>query len=156
GTPFDRMAILLRAPHVYVSLVEAALARAGIPAFFARGARRPDPAGRALLVLLECAIDKLSARRFAEYLSLGQVPPLAAGAPPRGREIWMAADEETLTLGADRAAPLEKDAPAEEPAEDSDASPVLEGALRAPWKWEKLLVDSAVIGGRDRWSRRLM
>src|SRR6185436_229356 len=34
-------------------------------------------------------------------------------------------------------------------------SPVLEGSLRAPWKWERLLVDSAVIGGRERWSRRL-
>jgi CRISPR/Cas system-associated exonuclease Cas4 (RecB family) len=32
---------------------------------------------------------------------------------------------------------------------------VLEGSLRAPWKWERLLVESSVIGGRDRWSRRL-
>jgi ATP-dependent helicase/nuclease subunit B len=155
GTPFDRIAILLRAPHVYVSLVETALARAGIPAYFARGARRPDPAGRALLVLLDCAIDKLSARRFAEYLSLGQVPPLDAdGAPPRGRDVWMAADEEALMLGMDGAVTVDESPPAAEPA-DSDASPVLEGALRAPWKWEKLLVDSAVIGGRERWSRRL-
>src|SRR4030095_910647 len=37
----------------------------------------------------------------------------------------------------------------------SPESPVLEGSLRAPWKWERLLVDSAVIGGRERWSRRL-
>ena len=27
--------------------------------------------------------------------------------------------------------------------------------LRAPWKWESLLVESAVIGGSDRWTRRL-
>ena len=27
--------------------------------------------------------------------------------------------------------------------------------LRAPWKWEALLVESAVIGGSDRWTRRL-
>jgi ATP-dependent helicase/nuclease subunit B len=155
-TRFDRIAILLRAPQVYASLVETALARAGIPAFFTRGARRPDPAGRALLVLLDCAIEKLSARRFAEYLSLGQVPPLdAGGAPPGGRDIWMAADEEALGLGRDGSPPPETDAPADEPVEDSDASPVLEGALRAPWKWEQLLVDSAVIGGRERWSRRL-
>ena len=86
GTPFDRMAILLRAPVAYSSLFETALHRAGIPAFFARGARRPDPAGRALLLLLDCALEKLSARRFAEYLSLGQVPtPGAGGAPPTGR-----------------------------------------------------------------------
>src|SRR6185437_13869149 len=30
-----------------------------------------------------------------------------------------------------------------------------EGTLKAPWRWEKLLVESAVIGGRDRWQRRL-
>ena len=31
----------------------------------------------------------------------------------------------------------------------------MSGTLRAPWKWEQLLVESAVIGGKDRWSRRL-
>ena len=40
--------------------------------------------------------------------------------------------------------------------EDADpASAVVSGTLRAPWKWESLLVESAVIGGADRWSRRL-
>src|SRR5262249_58315557 len=34
-------------------------------------------------------------------------------------------------------------------------SPGVGGTVRAPWRWERLLVDSAVIGGRDRWSRRL-
>ena len=38
---------------------------------------------------------------------------------------------------------------------DSDEAPVVEGTLRAPWKWEAMLVESAVIGGRDRWARRL-
>jgi len=157
GTPFDQIAILLRAPRVYSSLLESALGRAGIPAFFARGARRPDPAGRALLALLDCALDKLSARRFAEYLSLAQVPPLdAGGAPPRGRDVWVAADEEALTLGADDLArETDETAPTESAGDDTDTSPVLEGTLRAPWKWERLLVDSAVIGGRERWSRRL-
>jgi len=156
GTPFDQIAILLRAPQVYSALVEAALARAGIPAYFTRDARRPDPAGRALLVLLDCALEKLSARRFAEYLSLGQVPPLGGdGAPPRGRDVWVAADEEALALVADVAREEEDTAPGEGALGDSDESPVLEGALRAPWKWEKLLVDSSVIGGRDRWTRRL-
>jgi ATP-dependent helicase/nuclease subunit B len=158
GTPFDRMAILLRAPQIYAGLLESALGRAGIPAFFARGARRPDPAGRALLALIDCALEKLSARRFAEYLSLGQVPrPDALGAPPRGRGIWVAADEEALALGAETvASPEEAAAPPEEAADDdAETNPVLEGSLRAPWKWERLLVDSAVIGGHERWRRRL-
>jgi ATP-dependent helicase/nuclease subunit B len=74
GVRFDRMAILLRAPGSYRAHVEEALRRAGIPAHFARGTRRPDPAGRALLALLACRAQDLSARRFAEYLSLAQVP----------------------------------------------------------------------------------
>jgi len=46
--------------------------------------------------------------------------------------------------------------PKPEAARDSDAAPVLEGTLRAPWKWEHLLVESSVIGGgRERWERRL-
>jgi ATP-dependent helicase/nuclease subunit B len=158
GAPLDRMAILLRAPQIYAGLLETALARAGIPAFFARGARRPDPAGRALLALLDCALEKLSARRFAEYLSLGQVPRLdAEGAPPRGR-VWVAADEETLALGAEAAAARPEDTadtPDTSAADDAETVPVLEGSLRAPWKWERLLVDSAVIGGAERWRRRL-
>ena len=157
GTPFDQIAILLRAPQVYSSLLEIALGRAGIPVFFARGVRRPHPAGRALLALLDCAREKLSARRFAEYLSLGQVPPLDAdGTPPRAVGVWVEADAEALTLGADDGNPeTDELAPTEAPVEDTDTRPVLEGALRAPWKWERFLVDSAVIGGRERWSRRL-
>ena len=74
GVPFDQMAVLLRAPQTYLGVLEHALDRAGIPAWFHRGTRRPDPAGRALLALLACADEELSARRFAEYVSLGQVP----------------------------------------------------------------------------------
>src|SRR5581483_5336687 len=37
-------------------------------------AQRPDAAGRSLLALLHCAAEGLSASRFAEYLSLGQMP----------------------------------------------------------------------------------
>src|SRR5439155_120356 len=38
---------------------------------------------------------------------------------------------------------------------DADERPQVEGTLRAPWKWEEYLVEAAVIGGRDRWLRRL-
>src|SRR5205823_401984 len=47
GTPFDRMAVLLRSPGEYRPHLEEAFRRAGIPVFFARGATRPDPSGRA-------------------------------------------------------------------------------------------------------------
>ena len=82
GVRFDEMAVLVRAPQQYLGLLEHALARAAIPAWFDRGTRRPDPAGRALLALLFCAEEGLSARRFAEYLSLAQVPdPMDATMP---------------------------------------------------------------------------
>ena len=32
---------------------------------------------------------------------------------------------------------------------------MISGTLQSPAAWEKLLVDAAVIGGRDRWARRL-
>src|SRR5262245_1166749 len=124
GTPFDRIAVLLRAPHVYASLLETAMARAGIPAFFARGAQRPDPAGRALLVLIDCAVEKLSARRFAEYLSLGQVPPLDPNGAPRGRDVWVRADEEALTLGADAPNGQTDGTPPDETTKDAETIPV--------------------------------
>ena len=74
GMPFDRIAIVIRSPETYAVLLEAALERASVPAYFARGSRRPDPTGRAFLALLQCAEESLSAKRFAEYLSLAQVP----------------------------------------------------------------------------------
>jgi superfamily I DNA/RNA helicase len=68
------MAVLLRSTERQQGVIEEALERAGIPAWFARGARRPDPAGRAVLALLGCAREGLSETSFAEYLSLGQAP----------------------------------------------------------------------------------
>ena len=53
--------------------------------------------------------------------------------------------------------PHEPDAthePYESPKSQPDSA-ILAGTLRAPWKWEALLVESAVIGGSDRWTRRL-
>ena len=74
GVRLDEMAILVRSPQQYVGVLEHALDRATIPAYFDRGLRRPHPAGRAFLAMLSCAVEGLSAKRFAEYLSLGQVP----------------------------------------------------------------------------------
>ena len=74
GVPFDQIAILLRSPERHQPLILEALRRAGIPAHCTLGIRRPDGAGRSLLALLYCAAEGLSASRFAEYLSLGQMP----------------------------------------------------------------------------------
>lgn len=105
GVPFDETAILLRSPERYQPLVLEGLRRAGVPAYCTRGVARPDAAGRAFLALLASAEEGLSASRFAEYLSLGQMP--------EGDE-WV-----------------------------------------SPAGWERLLVDASVIGGKDRWERRL-
>ncbi len=161
GVPFDRMAILLRAPGQYRVHLEEALARAGIPAHFEQGTVLPDPSGRAFLALLACAAEGLSARRFAEYLSLGEVPrATAAGAPPAessARERWVPPDEELLPAALVRAEASLTDEPDADDAEnDDDAEALAPGEpVRAPWRWERLLVEAAVIGGRDRWTRRL-
>jgi len=74
GVPFDQIAVLLRSPERHQPLILEALRRAGIPSHSALAVRRPDVSGRALLALLHCADEGLSASRFAEYLSLGQMP----------------------------------------------------------------------------------
>ncbi len=157
GIRFDDIAVLLRAPELYSAHLKTAFERAGIPACFARGTRRPDPAGRAFLALLACRAEQLSAKRFAEYLSFAQVPdPDSAGGPPPAAEAWVPAVEETLAPRAAGPAQLGLfDTPAPAPAPDTDDAPALHGALRAPSKWEEYLVEAAVIGGRDRWRRRL-
>ena len=164
GVPFDRMAVLLRSPGVYAGLLETALDRAGIGTWFARGVRVPHPAGRAFLSLLACAAERLSARRFSEYLSLGQVPPPdAGGGPPADRIRWVPPDSapEVAPRPAQPsfldllAGPGGAGEAPEEARADSDDEPVLAGTLRAPARWDRLLVESAVVGGRDRWERRL-
>jgi ATP-dependent helicase/nuclease subunit B len=105
GVRLDEIAILLRHPLAYQPLVEEAMRRADLPVYFTHGSARPDPAGRAFLALLECARERLSATRFAEYLSFAQAPR--------------------------------------------------ENGVAAPLAWERLLVDAAVIGGADRWKRRI-
>lgn len=145
GVAFDRMAVLLRAPSAYRAHLEEAFRRARIPAHFAQGVSRPDPAGRAFLALLACAADGLSARRFAEYLSLGQVPDRTGdGAPPEAlpsHERWVRSDDE---LG-----------PASAAAEPDVGPPEDDASLPSPRRWERLIVDAAVIGGLPRWQRRL-
>ncbi|MBV8091622.1 MAG: PD-(D/E)XK nuclease family protein [Acetobacteraceae bacterium] len=202
GTPFDRIAVLLHAPERYTSHMREALARAGIPAWFARGASLPEPGGRALLALLNCAAERFSARRFAEYLSLAQLPEtepalqpsnvVAANGQPKAAPRSQADDScltpsslhfpgQALLFPESRGGtgtPLDRPAAAFGQLSggfvaaeadympvgveiaagsglEADPNPEVEAAVRAPWRWERLLADAAVVNGRERWEKRL-
>ncbi len=158
GIAFDRLAVLIRNPNVYQSQLEDAFKSAGIPGYFSRGATRPDPAGRALLSLLSCASEGVSASRFAEYLSLGQVPPVdEAGEPPKAQVPWVEPSNELQMVFKSLVETGDDGAAGDEPDSDDETleSSVVAGTLRTPLHWEKLLVDAAVIGGKERWARRL-
>jgi ATP-dependent helicase/nuclease subunit B len=162
GVRFDEMAIIIRSTQQYVGLLEQAFARADIPAYFDRGTRRPDPTGRAFLAILSCATEKFSAKRFAEYLSLAQVPSLddsGTAAAGSGHSTWVASRDDVFGVLSERAPDETDDTNGDD---DQLAATningdhaVVAGTLRAPRKWESLLVESAVIGGSDRWARRL-
>ena len=174
GVRFDEIAILIRSPQHYVGVLEHALSRAKIPAYFDRGIRRPHPAGRAFLAMLSCAVENLSAKRFAEYLSLGQVPSPASSLASDvvsgfsrtavQPDVWVASRDEVFgVLSEESAKPAYErvqqdssnpESPTPNP-ESPSPNPDSIGTLRSPWKWEHQLVESAVVGGAERWARRL-
>jgi len=161
GVPFDEMAVFLRTPQQYLGMLEHACARGGVPVYFDRGTRRPDPAGRAFVALLSCAVDGLSAKRFDEYLSLGQVPQVAeARSADASRRESPARPADDVFAGADADGEPEALEVLDQPI-DSDEEAIVAGTLRSPWKWEELIVESAVVGGKTReegkarWRRRL-
>src|SRR5262249_55672372 len=81
-----------------------------------------------------------------EYVSLGQVPqPDYKGEPPKRETHWVPVQGELF--------PRMPDGPASTERVTDDKN--TERELRTPQHWERLLVDAAVIGGRDRWTRRL-
>ena len=151
GISFDRIAIFLRSTAEYRPHLEEAFRRAAIPTYFARGTTRPDPAGRALLALLACRADDFSARRFAEYTSLSQVPDQES---VRDAETnWSPPPSDVLPLGVEPEAPEHSES---DPLPvDLENAPEVAGTLRAPWRWERLLVESSVIGGKGRWRKRI-
>jgi RecB family exonuclease len=154
GVAFDEMAVFVRSPEHYHGLLEHAFERARIPGWFDRGIRRPHSAGRAFLALVACAAEGLSASRFAEYLSLGQLPD--PGDPHRD---WIVSDDEVFGAAAsDSLEPEGESAERESSAvpPDDDDRGVLAGSLRTPRRWERMLVEAAVVGGDPaRWQRRL-
>ena len=140
-TPFDRIAVVARNRSQQAAL-QAALTAAEIPAFWARGVRRPDPRGRAFLALLDCAEENLSAERFAEYMSFGQVPPSATdGTVAPVPTPWVPADDPF------QLAFVSYDEEEERPASD--------GGFDVLDRWEHWLTEAAVVGSRQRWERRL-
>ena len=156
GVPFDRIAVVLRSTTDYVGLLEDAFDRAGIPGWFERGARRPHPAGRAFLAILSCAVERLSAIRFAEYLSLGQVPDAEEAA--RAPEPAVPTDDEVTGF-----ARVESRAGAARRRRPRDASNRRSGSgggrRRAPGAVEVGEADRRLGGdrrrSRSRWRRRL-
>ena len=148
--------IVIRAPQLYAGLLEAALLRAGVPAWFERGTRRPDPSGRAFLALLASAEEGISAVRFAEYLSFGQVPfSVAAATLDRS---WIRPEDESLRLPVqidDSSSPTIAAAPPAPAVADDDGTGDGSQPTSTPSLWEGLLNEAAVIGGADRWRRRL-
>lgn len=153
GTPFDRIAIFLRSPAEYRPHLEEAFRRAAIPYYFARGTTRPDRAGRALLALLACRAEDFSARRFAEYTSLSQVPDAKTSTDPEA--AWTPPPIESLPIGVEPEPLIDEEHEREQLPTDLESTVEIAGGLRAPSRWERLLVESAVIGGRDRWKRRI-
>jgi CRISPR/Cas system-associated exonuclease Cas4 (RecB family) len=162
GVPFDEMAVFVRSPEHYHGLLEHAFERAGVRGWFDRGSRRPHPAGRAFLALLACAAEGLSASRFAEYLSLGQLPD-----PDQPQPTWIASEDEVFGAAASQT-PGTRDVEGEAVGADLKVGPtvattaddednaVLAGSLRTPRRWERMLVEAAVVGGGPgRWRRRL-
>lgn len=127
GLPFDRMAVLLADPGVYAPALREAFDRARIPAFFETGAPPADRAGRAFLTLLDCALDDLSADTFFAFLTLGE---------HRERED----------------APGERAEDGNEGPQDTDDPNDAFAILR---RQEQLVLEARVIGGLERWQRRL-
>lgn len=154
GVRLDQIAVLLNSPGEYRAHLEEAFTRSDIPAYFVNGITSPDPAGRAFLALLACAADGLSAKRFAEYLSLGEVPAVEA---PKEVELHWTTPTDDLIQGSFNFEAAEEDQPKLdfEAVANPDDKAIIDGALRTPARWERLIVDSAVIGGKDRWARRL-
>lgn len=137
GVPFDECAVLLRHPARYSPTLREAFDRAGIPAWFTAGAERPNVAGRAFLTLLRFRTENYSAVRFAEYLSLGQMPreeaqTLASGRWERllreaaviaGGERW----ESRLTAAIEKRLARYQNEPSESVAKDIGALESLRG-----------------------------
>ena len=119
GTPFDRMAVLLRAPQVYSSLFETALASRGHPGLLRAG--RAAPGSRPGAPSCSCSTARSRSSRRAASPSTSRSArcptPGADGAPPRGRQVWVAARRRGARAWARRRAPEAQTPRAADPTE---------------------------------------
>ena len=141
GVRFDRMAVLVDDPAAYVPALAEAFGRAAVPVFFETGAEPPSRAGRAFLALLDTALGGLSAEAFLEFRSLDAG---RRGAGPDGDEGEEEEEADRSAVPGD-----DGDAAGGEPAEAGDET---SAAVRLA---ERLILEAGVIGGLDRWERRL-
>ena len=157
GVPFDRMAVLLRslrniaptskrrsdAQHSRFTSHVAPAARSGGPRVLRAAplcARRPfGPPFR-----------RISLARSGSRYGSGGAPPAPAATR---RSVGRTRIRDHHAGGRCIRRPSPK--PMESVTENGTEAPARDGQLRAPWRWEKLLVDAAVIGSRERWRRRL-
>src|SRR5262249_45821203 len=76
--------------------------------------------------------------------------------PCRVVERWVAPDQELVLYRlAETFSEQITQENTDAPAVGDNRGPVIAGQLRAPRRWECLLVEAAVIGGRERWRRRI-
>ena len=175
GVPFDEMAIVVRAPESYWGPIEQALERAKVPAWFSRGTRRPGSHRPGLP-----RAARLRGRRpvGAELRRIPVARPGAAARPgdrPIGTRIRRRSSSRATRPSRRVSCPCSTCSngwtarPGAQPGADPGAEPALSDQclptertdVRAPWRWESLLVDAAVAseagptGRAARWHRRL-
>ena len=119
------------------------------------GLQLPDPNGTTLtprqLQIVKAVVEGRSNKDIAEKLGVS----FRVGIERRldgARDVG--AHKTSMLQDLERGRTMEIDAEpmpaAEEPGADADDIAIVRGTLRAPWKWEELIVESAVIAGRDR------
>ncbi len=138
GLRFDQIAIACGDPERYRPSIQSNAKRAGVPVHFSHGAKAPDPRGRAFLSLLRFRTEGYPASRFVEYLAFGVAPATGVSS---SEVPWQ--PEELDTPGLE----LEMKREGQELPDTS--------ALRVSQRWERWIVDAAVIGGKARWETRL-
>ena len=151
GVPFDEMAIFLRAPQQYLGPARARV-RARRRARLFRSRHAPPGSGRSRVRRAAVVRGRGTVGASASTSTCRSVRcrRSAIAAPPsstrrrRGDDVFA-----EHRIGADECRRADGD-DGHEDAPDSDDERSSPARLRSPWKWEELIVESAVVGGRTR------